>query len=135
MKSRHKFLTRGDVVVLRRQAGVAQIAWFAVVVVEAAIVEVAVLGVDDERNDAVAQAFAEEEEAADAAVAVLERVDALEADMEREERVEVDGTCGVTFEQLRHGVWHVFRRGRFAVANDVCNGLVFADAEVREIGV
>jgi len=90
MKSRHKLLARGGVMVLRRQAGVLKVAWLAVVVVEAAVVEVAVPGVDDEGDDAMAQAFAEEE-AADAAVAVLERVDALEADVKGEDGVEVDG--------------------------------------------
>ena len=54
--------------VLRGEADVAEVSWLAVVVVEAAVVEVTVLGVDDEGDDAMAQAFAEEEEAADAEV-------------------------------------------------------------------
>ena len=67
-ESWYEFFARCYIPVLCGEAGVAEVSGFAVVEVEAAVVEIAMLGVDDERDDVVAQAFAEEDEAADAEV-------------------------------------------------------------------
>lgn len=58
--------------VLGEAAGVAEVAWFGFPVLEAAVVEGFEIVRDDEGDDAEAQAFLEQQQAADAAVAVLE---------------------------------------------------------------
>ena len=74
--------------VLRETAGVAEAAWFGFPVLQAAVVEGFQIVRDDEGNDAAAQAFLEQQQAAVTAVAVLEGVDALEAVVEVQQIVE-----------------------------------------------
>ena len=67
------------VVVLRRQAGVRQILPNLRPALQTAIVEHLQIVGDDERHDAVCQTLLEHHEPPDTSVAVLKRVDSLEA--------------------------------------------------------
>ena len=69
-------------------AGVAEIAALGFPVLKAAVVEGLQIVRDDEGNNTGSQAFLEKQQAADAAVAVLEGVDALEAVVEVQQIVE-----------------------------------------------
>ncbi len=74
--------------VLRQEVGVAEVAGLGFPILEAAVVEGFEVVCDDEGDEAAAEAFLEQQEAADAAVAVLEGVDALEAVVEVQQVVE-----------------------------------------------
>ena len=68
--------------ILCKATGVAEVAWLVFPGLEAAVIEGFQIVRDDERDDAAAQTFFEQQQAADAAVAVLEGVDTLEAVVE-----------------------------------------------------
>ena len=113
--------------VLRQEAGVAEVASFGFPVLEAAVVEGFEIVRDDEGNDAAAQAFLEQQQAADAAVAVLEGVDALEAVVEVQQIVE--GfllLCVIIPQKPLHGGGDFLRRGGGAAADLVGEALIVA---------
>lgn len=81
--------------ILRRQAGVAKVAIDVTPVLDPAIVEqMQVLG-DDEGDDAALQTLPEHQQPSDAAVAVLERVDALKLHVKIKDVIKFNGFEGV----------------------------------------
>ena len=68
--------------VLRRKAGIGQIALFSAPLMQPAIVKQLHIVVDDERHNTVAQALLEHDKPSDTTVAILEWVDRLKADVE-----------------------------------------------------
>ena len=64
--------------ILRGEAGIAEIAFFICPLVQSSVVKQFQIIVNDERHNIVAQAFLEQNQPSDSAVAVLERMDALE---------------------------------------------------------
>ena len=84
----------GFVLILGCEASVCQVAIHVAPFAEAAIIEeLEVIG-DDERDEVISEAFLEHDEATHASVAILERMNLLEADMEIKnvfERLALDG--------------------------------------------
>ena len=76
---------------------------------DAAMVGGAAFIVEDERVDAVAQAFFHHDQATEAAVVILERVDLLEADVEIEDAFHIHGAFFVVFQKSRQRRGDVFR--------------------------
>ena len=75
----------GFVLVLGGEDGVCEIAVYMAPFTKAAIIEELEVVCDDEGDDAVGQALLEYHQAADAAIAILEGMDTLEADVEIED--------------------------------------------------
>ena len=76
--------------ILRREAGVKQEALFTVPFGKAAVVEHLMALVDDEGYNVVLEALLQHDQAPDSAVAVLERVNALEAHVEGDDILQRD---------------------------------------------
>ena len=84
---------------------------------------------DDERRDVVLEAFLEEDQAPDAAVAVLKRMDLLEAHMQiKQVRQRLVGALPPR-EQFRHLAGYVFGGTRLHFPDHVVEPLVFANCE------
>ena len=104
--------------VLGEAAGVAEVAGFGFPVLEAAVVKGLQIVCDDEGDDTAAQAFLEQQQAADAAVAVLEGVDALEAVVKVQQIVKGLFFLGVVIpQQGLHGGGDGLRGGGGAAAD------------------
>ena len=98
-------------------------------VLETEIVELLEVLRYDERRDAVFEAFLEENQTADAPVAVLERMDLFEADMEVKQILERLVGISPPSEQLRHFAVDVLCGTSLHVADDVVEPFVFAHRE------
>lgn len=111
-----KVVEQGLVVVLRREAGVAQIFTHGGPLLQTAVVEHLEVVGDDEGNDADCQTLLEHQEPSDAAVAILKRVDALETLVQVEDVVECLVAPGVVLRQesLHLAVYLFGRRGLHA---------------------
>lgn len=108
-------------------AGVAEAAGFGFPGLEAAVVEGFQIVRDDKGDDAVAQTFFEQQQAANAAVAVMEGVDALEAVVEVQQIVKGLFFFGVVVPQQGfHSGGDVFRCGGIPAADLVGKALVIA---------
>lgn len=83
--------------VLRRKAGITQVAALVLPLLQAPVVEHLDVVLDDKRHDVVPQAFFEKEQAPDSAVAVLERMDALKAVVKVKQIVKGFALNGVVF--------------------------------------
>ena len=122
-----EIVQRGFVGVLRGEAGVEEVAVDVVPFAQSAIIEHLEFVGDDKRHDVVGQAFFEQEEATDATVTILERMNALETHMEIEQVVERFGGLGVILgQEACHGVVNIFGCTGFGAAYFVGQLLVFA---------
>ena len=118
------------VVVLCREAGVAQILAYGGPLLQAAVVEHLEVVGDDEGNDAGRQALLEHHETSDAAVAVLKRVDTFETLVQVEYIVERLAPPGVIFrKETLHFVVYLLRRSGLHAAHLVGQALVVAHGE------
>lgn len=125
-----EIVEQGLVVVLRREAGVAQIFAYGWPLLQASVVEhLEVIG-DDEGNDAGRQTLLEHHKASDTAVAILKWVDAFETLVQVEDVVECLVAPGVVLcqESLHFAVYLFGRRGLHA-AHLVGQTLVVAHGE------
>ena len=113
-----------------KPAGVAEIAGFGFPVLEAAVVEGFEVVRNDEGDEAAAEAFLEQQQAADAAVAVLEGVDALEAVVKVQQIIEgLFFLRVVCLEQLLHSDRDDLRHSGGPAANLVGEAFVVADGK------
>ena len=116
--------------VLGEAAGVAEVAGFGFPVLEAAVVVELQILCQDEGDDAVSQTLLEQQEAADAAVTVLERVDALESVVEVQQIVEGLALLRIVIPQKPlHGCWDLLRGGGGPAAHLVGEALIIPHGE------
>ena len=126
----HKIVKHLLKTILREAAGVTEVAALGFPVLEAAVVEGFEVVRDNKGDDASSQAFFEQQQAADTAVAVLEGMDALEAVVEIQQIVESLLLFGVVVpQQDLHGSGDVLRRGGISAADLVWKALVVAHSK------
>ena len=120
------------VTVLCRQAGVSEITIYRSPVLYATIVEQAKLLSDDERYMSALQTLPEKQQTSYTAVAVLERMDTFEEDMEIQYIVKLHILDGIVFgSQGFHTFVHLFRLYRFFTTHLVRKPLVVANSKPR----
>lgn len=125
-----EIVEQGLVVVLRREAGVAQIFAYDWPLLQASVVEhLEVIG-DDEGNDAGRQTLLEHHKASDTAVAILKWVDAFETLVQVEDVVECLVAPGVVLcQESPHFAVYLFGRRGLHAAHLVGQTLVVAHGE------
>ena len=92
-----EIVQEGFVLILGGEAGVCEVTIDVAPFTEAAIVEELEIVCDDERDYGVGEAFLEHDEATHTAIAILERMNLLEADVEIEDVFEGLALDGVVF--------------------------------------
>ena len=116
--------------ILRRKAGVGQIAFFPIPLLQSAVIEHFYAVLNNKRHDIVFQAFLEHNQPADTPIAVLKWVDALKPYMERKDIFKRHRFLAVILiEQPFHFLRHFFGQGRFPPADLIRQFFIIADGK------
>ena len=117
-------------VILGAKAGIRQISFFAVPLMQFAIVKQLHIVTDDEGDNAVTQALLKHNEPSDAPVAVLKRVDRLKADMKADDVLQCLSFDRIILGQKRaHHGGHFLRRRGFSAAHFIWHSLVISHCD------